>query len=42
MFGFGYIYSHNSLTPYEALSALAVGAIIGIAIIVIITRKVLK
>lgn len=39
---FSYSLLHCDLTPYEALSALAVGAIIGIAIIVIITRKVLK
>lgn len=39
MFAFNYIYSHNSLTPLQMLSAIVVGTIVGIAIMYFVERS---
>ena len=40
MFGFGYIYSHNSLTPLQMISAIVVGVVIGLVIMYFVERSV--
>lgn len=40
MFGFSYIYSHNSLTPLEMISAVVVGVVVGLVIIYFVVRSV--
>ena len=40
MFDFSYIYSHNSLTPLEMISAIVVGVVIGLIIIYFVGRSV--
>ena len=40
MFGFSYIYLHNSLTPLEMISAIVVGVIIGLVIMYFVKRSV--
>ena len=40
MFGFSYIYSHNSLTLLEMISAIVVGVVIGLIIMYFVGRSV--
>ena len=40
MFGFSYVYSHNSLTPLEMISAIAVGVVVGLAIMYFVWRSI--
>ncbi len=40
MFGFSYIYSHNSLTPLQMISAVVVGVVVGIVIMYFVERSV--
>ena len=40
MFGFNYVYSHNSLTPLEMISAIVVGVMIGLVIIYFVKRLI--
>lgn len=40
MFGFNYIYSHNSLTPLEMISAVVVGVVIGLVIMYFVGRSI--
>ena len=40
MFGFNYIYSHNSLTPSEMISAIVVGVMIGLVIMYFVKRSI--
>ena len=40
MFGFNYIYSHNSLTPLEMISAVAVGVVVGLIIMYFVGRSI--
>lgn len=40
MFGFNYVYSHNSLTPLEMISAVAVGVVVGLVVMYFIKRSV--
>ena len=40
MFGFTYVYSHNSLTPLAMISAIVVGVVVGLAIMYFIERSV--
>ena len=40
MFGFTYVYSHNSLTPLQMISAIAVGVVIGLVIMYFVERLV--
>ena len=40
MFGFNYIYSHNSLTPLEMISAIVVGVVIGLVIMYFVERSI--
>ena len=40
MFGFNYVYSHNSLTPLEMISAIVVGVVIGLVIIYFVKRLI--
>ena len=39
MFAFDYIYSHNSLTPLEMISAIVVGVVIGLIIMYFVERS---
>ena len=40
MFGFNYLYLHNSLTPLEMISAVVVGVVVGLVIIYFVVRSV--
>ena len=40
MFSFNYIYSHNSLTSLEMISAVVVGVVVGLAIMYFVWRSV--
>ena len=40
MFGFNYVYSHNSLTPLEMISAIVVGVVIGLVTMYFIGRSI--
>jgi uncharacterized membrane-anchored protein YhcB (DUF1043 family) len=40
MFGFNYIYSHNSLTPLQMISAIVIGVVIGLVAVYFIKRSV--
>jgi len=40
MFSLNYIYSHNSLTPLQMISAIAVGVVIGLIIMYFVGRSV--
>ena len=39
MFGFSYIYSHNSLTLLQTISAIVVGVAVGLIIMYFIERR---
>ena len=40
MFGFSYVYSHNSLTPLEMISAIVVGVVVGLVIMYFVGRSI--
>jgi len=40
MFGFNYVYSHNSLTPLQMISAIVIGVVIGLVAVYFIKRSV--
>ena len=40
MFGFTYVYSHNSLTSLEMISAVVVGVAFGLVIMYFVERSV--
>jgi len=40
MFGLTYVYSHNSLTPLEMISAIVVGVVVGLVIMYFVWRSV--
>ena len=39
MFGFSYVYSHNSLTPLQMISAIVIGVIVGLGVMYFIERR---
>ena len=40
MFGFTYVYSHNSLTPLQMISAVVVGVVVGLVIMYFVGRSI--
>ena len=40
MFGFNYIYSHNSLAPLQMISAIVVGIVVGLVIMYFVERSI--
>ena len=40
MFAFNYVYSHNSLTPLQMISAITVGVVVGLVIMYFVGRSV--
>ena len=40
MFALNYVYSHNSLTPSEMISAVVVGVVIGLVIMYFVWRSI--
>lgn len=40
MFGFNYVYLHNSLTPLQMISAIVVGVVVGLVIMYFVERSV--
>lgn len=40
MFGFNYVYSHNSLTPLQMISTIAIGVVIGLIIMYFVERSI--